>query len=188
LLGLLRPAPWLAIVITVIALDLVIYLQHIAFHKIPLLWRLHRVHHADLDIDATTGARFHPIEIVLSMLVKFGAILALGATPAGVLIFEVLLNAIAMFNHANARMPQAVDRVLRLFVVTPDMHRVHHSVLPYETDSNFGFNIPVWDRLFGTYRAQPEKGHLGMTIGLSKYLRAPTDRLGWMLLEPFKRS
>ncbi|HZP94472.1 MAG TPA: sterol desaturase family protein, partial [Burkholderiales bacterium] len=141
-----------AIVISVLALDLAIYLQHLMFHAVPLLWRLHRMHHADLEFDVTTGARFHPIEIILSMLIKFAAILVLGPPVLAVLAFEILLNATSMFNHGNVRMPPTVDRVLRWLVVTPDMHRVHHSVQPRETNSNFGFYLPWWDRLFGTYR------------------------------------
>lgn len=158
-----------AVLVSVIALDLIIYLQHVLFHAVPALWRLHRVHHADLDYDVTTGARFHPIEIVLSMLIKFGAIVALGVPVLAVVIFEVILNAMAMFNHANVRIPAALDRVLRWFVVTPDMHRVHHSVEDDEANSNFGFNLSWWDRLFGTYRDQPRAGHEGMTIGIHRY-------------------
>ena len=148
-------------------LDLVIYGQHVAMHKVPALWRLHRMHHVDLDFDVTTGARFHPVEIVLSMLIKFAAILVIGAPAMAVLVFEVVLNATAMFNHSNVRLPAGLDRVLRLVLVTPDMHRVHHSVIRRETDSNYGFNLPWWDRIFGTYRDQPEAGHTGMQIGLS---------------------
>ncbi len=159
----------LTIAIAVIALDLVIYLQHVMVHAVPLLWRLHRVHHADLDFDVTTGARFHPLEILLSLLIKFAAIVLLGAPAASVVIFEVLLNGTSMFNHGNVRMPAALDRVLRLFVVTPDMHRVHHSVNEDETNSNFGFNLPWWDWLFGTYRPQPRSGHEGMTVGINTF-------------------
>ncbi|MDX5445833.1 MAG: sterol desaturase family protein [Zoogloeaceae bacterium] len=178
---------WLAVVLAVIALDFVIWLQHVLVHAVPLLWRLHRVHHADLDYDVTTGGRFHPLEIVLSMLIKFAAIALLGAPVVAVVIFEVLLNATSMFNHGNLRLPAAADRVLRLFIVTPDMHRVHHSVHPDETDSNYGFNLPWWDRLFGTYRAQPRDGHETMTIGLREY-RDPqvADRLPGMLMIPFR--
>lgn len=157
---------WISVVIAVMALDLVIYTQHVLMHKIPMFWRLHRVHHADLDFDVTTGSRFHPIEIIVSMLIKFGAILILGTPALAVVIFEVLLNATAMFNHSNVRLPLALDGVLRLFLVTPDMHRVHHSAIRKETDSNYGFNLPWWDRLFGTYQAQPQAGHTGMKIGL----------------------
>lgn len=157
---------WLAVLIAVVVLDFVIWLQHVMVHAIPALWRLHRVHHADLDYDLTTGARFHPLEIVLSMLIKFAAIALLGPPVVAVVIFEVLLNATSMFNHGNVRLPGRVDRVLRWFLVTPDMHRVHHSVEDDETNSNFGFSLPWWDRLFGTYRAQPRAGHTDMTIGI----------------------
>jgi sterol desaturase/sphingolipid hydroxylase (fatty acid hydroxylase superfamily) len=177
--------PWLAVTLAVIALDLFIYLQHVLFHAVPALWRLHMVHHADLDIDVTTGVRFHTIEILLSMGIKAGAIVLLGAPPLAVLIFEVLLNATTMFNHSNIRMPAAVDRVLRLLVVTPDMHRVHHSIIRNETNSNFGFNLPWWDFLLGTYRSQPAKGHEGMTIGLEQFRDDRVERLHWMLALPF---
>ncbi|HFQ89744.1 MAG TPA: sterol desaturase family protein, partial [Desulfobulbus sp.] len=141
-----------ALLLSVLVLDLVIYLQHLMFHAVPLLWRLHMVHHADLDIDVSTGLRFHPVEILVSMLIKMATVAALGPPVAAVLLFEILLNGTAMFNHGNIRLPRSVDRVLRLLVVTPDMHRVHHSVIIRETNSNFGFNFPWWDRLFGTYR------------------------------------
>ena len=178
----------LAVVATVVALDLIIYLQHVMFHAVPALWRLHRMHHADLDFDVTTGARFHPIEIALSMVIKLAAVVVLGAPPVAVVVFEVVLNATAMFNHGNLRLPLAVDRVLRLFVVTPDMHRVHHSVVPAETNSNFGFNLPWWDRLLGTYRAQPAAGHEAMTLGIEQF-REPGDlRLDRMLVQPFRGS
>jgi sterol desaturase/sphingolipid hydroxylase (fatty acid hydroxylase superfamily) len=169
LLNALALPHWVKIVAAVVALDLVIYLQHVMFHAVPAFWRLHRMHHADLDIDVTTGARFHPVEILLSMVIKLAAVAALGAPALAVLIFEVLLNATSMFNHSNVRMPLGLDRVLRWVVVTPEMHRVHHSILPYETNSNFGFNAPWWDRLFGTYRAQPEAGHERMTIGIAQF-------------------
>jgi len=160
---------WVALLASVIALDFVIYLQHVMVHAVPVLWRLHRVHHADLDFDVTTGARFHPVEIVLSMLIKFAAIVLLGAPVVAVVIFEVLLNATAMFNHGNVRIPRALDRALRWLLVTPDMHRVHHSVTADETNSNFGFNLPWWDRLFGTYRDQPREGHAAMAVGIAEY-------------------
>ncbi len=146
---------WVSIVAAILVLDFVIYLQHVMFHAVPLLWRFHRMHHADLDIDVTTGARFHPVEIILSILIKLAAVAALGPPVVAVVMFEVLLNATSMFNHSNVRLPLALDRVLRLIVVTPDMHRVHHSVIPADTNSNFGFNVPWWDRLCGTYKAQP---------------------------------
>jgi sterol desaturase/sphingolipid hydroxylase (fatty acid hydroxylase superfamily) len=177
---------WLVVILSVVALDLTIYLQHVMFHAVPLFWRLHLVHHADLDFDTTTGIRFHTIEIVLSLGIKAGAVVLLGAPALAVLIFEVLLNATSLFNHGNVRLPTWLDRLLRLFVVTPEMHRVHHSVYPRETNSNFGFNLPWWDFLFGTYRAQPADGHESMTVGL-KHLRdeRTVERLHWMLLLPF---
>jgi sterol desaturase/sphingolipid hydroxylase (fatty acid hydroxylase superfamily) len=178
---------WVALAAGVVLLDLAIYLQHVLFHAVPALWRLHRMHHADLDIDVTTGARFHPIEITLSMLIKFAAIAALGVPPEGVLLFEVLLNGTSMFNHANVRMPVRLDRAIRAFVVTPDMHRVHHSIERDETNSNFGFNLSLWDRLFGTYRAQPRGGHEAMRIGIADF-RDPADCVGLpgMLAMPFR--
>jgi sterol desaturase/sphingolipid hydroxylase (fatty acid hydroxylase superfamily) len=176
----------LASLLGFLALDVAIYAQHVAFHKVPLLWRLHRMHHADLDIDVTTGVRFHPIEIVLSMLIKIAVVLALGIPPVAVFVFEVVLNATSMFNHGNVAMPSWLDRVLRLIVVTPDMHRVHHSIAPRETDSNFGFNLPWWDRLFGTYRAAPQAGHDRMTIGLSTFRDRAELRLDRLLTQPFR--
>ncbi|MBT4836198.1 MAG: sterol desaturase family protein [Methylococcales bacterium] len=158
-----------AIILAVIALDFIIYLQHVLVHAVPGLWNLHRVHHADLDYDVTTGSRFHPIEIIISMLIKFASIVVLGAPVVAVIIFEVILNACAMFNHGNIYLPQKIDNILRLFIVTPDMHRVHHSNLADETNSNFGFNLPWWDRLFGTYKAQPDKGHIDTTIGITTF-------------------
>ena len=178
---------WVAVPVAVIAMDFVIWLQHVMVHAVPALWRLHRVHHADLDYDVTTGARFHPIEIALSMLIKFATITVLGPPVVAVVIFEVLLNATAMFNHGNIRLPTALDGVLRWFVVTPDMHRVHHSIEDDETNSNFGFNLPWWDRLFGTYRAQPRAGHEAMTIGIHGHTDPrEVARLDGMLLLPFK--
>jgi sterol desaturase/sphingolipid hydroxylase (fatty acid hydroxylase superfamily) len=175
-----------AIMASVIVLDMAIYLQHVMFHAVPLLWRLHRVHHADLDFDVTTGARFHPIEILLSMLIKFAVIVLLGPPLAAVVIFEVLLNAMAMFNHSNVHMPLALDRILRMLIVTPDMHRVHHSHLADETNSNFGFNLSVWDRIFGTYRAQPAAGHTKMVIGIDTF-RDPDHcvKISGLLFMPF---
>jgi sterol desaturase/sphingolipid hydroxylase (fatty acid hydroxylase superfamily) len=169
----------------IVALDLAVYLQHVLFHAVPVLWRLHRVHHADTDFDVTTGTRFHPIEILVSTGIKCAAVAAIGAPAMAVLAFEVILNATAMFNHANARLPESVDRWLRRLVVTPDMHRVHHSLVRRETNSNFGFNLPYWDRLFGTYRAQPAHGHAGMTIGLEAFRDPKEVRLDRMLLQPF---
>jgi sterol desaturase/sphingolipid hydroxylase (fatty acid hydroxylase superfamily) len=177
----------LAVIVSIVAMDFIIYLQHVLVHAVPALWRLHRVHHADPDYDVTTGARFHPIEIVLSMLIKFATIIVLGPPVLAVVIFEVVLNATAMFNHGNIRLPAGLDRVLRLLVVTPDMHRVHHSVEDDEANSNFGFNLPWWDRLFGTYRDQPRAGHEAMTIGIHRF-SAPRE-VAWlhgMLLLPFR--
>jgi sterol desaturase/sphingolipid hydroxylase (fatty acid hydroxylase superfamily) len=177
---------WLAVIASVILLDLAIYLQHALFHAVPVLWRLHRMHHADLEIDVTTGARFHPLEILLSMAIKLGVVAALGTPAVAVLIFEVLLNATSMFNHGNVGLPLRLDRVLRWLVVTPDMHRVHHSVVPRETNSNFGFNLPWWDRLCGTYRAEPAAGHQAMTIGIEQFRDPGELRLDRMLLQPFR--
>jgi sterol desaturase/sphingolipid hydroxylase (fatty acid hydroxylase superfamily) len=177
---------WASVPLAVFALDLAIYLQHVLFHAVPVLWRLHRMHHADLELDVTTGARFHPIEILLSMGIKLGVIAALGTPAVAVLIFEVLLNATSMFNHSNVRMPARLERALRWVVVTPDMHRVHHSIVTRETNSNFGFNLPWWDRLFGTYRDQPAAGHLGMTIGIEQFRDAAEQRLDRMLTQPFR--
>jgi sterol desaturase/sphingolipid hydroxylase (fatty acid hydroxylase superfamily) len=169
-----------------LVLDLAIYGQHVLFHKVPVLWRLHRMHHADLDIDVTTGGRFHPFEILISMGIKIAVVIAFGIPVVAVLLFEVVLNATSMFNHGNVSMPAALDRVLRRLVVTPDMHRVHHSILRAETDSNFGFNLPWWDRLFGTYRAAPQAGHDGMTIGLPIFRDPEELRIDRLLTQPFR--
>jgi sterol desaturase/sphingolipid hydroxylase (fatty acid hydroxylase superfamily) len=177
---------WAAVIASVILLDLAIYLQHVLFHAVPVLWRVHRMHHADLEFDVTTGVRFHPIEILLSMGIKVGVVAALGIPAVAVLIFEVLLNATSMFNHGNVRIAARLDRVLRWIVVTPEMHRVHHSVAARETNSNFGFNLPWWDRLFGTYRAHPSAGHTGMTIGLEQFREPRELRLDRMLMQPFR--
>ena len=177
---------WIAIVAAVVALDLIIYLQHVMFHAIPVLWRIHRMHHTDLDFDVTTGVRFHPIEIALSMGIKLLAIAAMGASASAVVAFEVLLNATSTFNHANAAMAPARDAVLRMFVVTPDMHRVHHSTVVRETNSNFGFNLPWWDRLLGTYRAAPAAGHEGMTIGIAELRDQSELRLWRMIVQPWR--
>ena len=177
---------WLEVLVAVLLLDLAIYLQHMLMHRVPLLWRLHRVHHADLDIDMTTGSRFHTLEIIVSMLIKWAVIFLLGPALLAVLIFETLLNGMAVFNHANVRLPGTIDRLLRLLLITPDVHRVHHSILRHETNSNFGFNLSIWDRAFGTYIDQPEKGHSAMTIGIPEF-RDPeqVDRLPCMLTLPF---
>jgi sterol desaturase/sphingolipid hydroxylase (fatty acid hydroxylase superfamily) len=186
LLNYLAPPYWLAFAITLVILDLTMYLQHVLVHAVPVLWRLHRVHHADLDMDVTTGARFHPLEVILSMGIKLGVIVVLGAPAGAVIVFEVLLNGLAMFNHANVEVPLAVDRVLRWFVVTPDMHRVHHSIEADEANTNFGFNLPWWDRLFATYRAEPRGGHERMTLGIAGYRElSQCDRLWGMLVMPF---
>ena len=179
---------WLEIAVAVVVLDLIIYLQHVMFHAVPALWRLHRMHHADLDFDLTTGSRFHTIEIVLSVLLKLAAVIVIGPPAVAVVIFEVVLNGTSMFNHGNLRLPPGLDRVLRWVLVTPDMHRVHHSDIPAETNSNFGFNLPWWDRLFGTYRAQPSLGHEGMTIGLDTFREEADLHLHKMLVQPFKRG
>jgi sterol desaturase/sphingolipid hydroxylase (fatty acid hydroxylase superfamily) len=177
---------WLATPAAVILLDLAIYLQHVMFHAVPVLWRLHRMHHADLEFDVTTGLRFHPVEILLSLVIKLGVVVALGAPAVAVLIFEVLLNTTSMFNHGNVRLPARLDGALRWLVVTPDMHRVHHSIVPCETNSNFGFNLPWWDRLLGTYRHRPAAGHDGMTIGIAQFRDPAELRLDRMLLQPFR--
>ena len=188
LLNLVAAPQWLAILVAVVVLDLIVYAQHVLFHAVPVLWRVHRMHHADLDIDVTTGIRFHPVEILLSMVIKLSAVVALGTPALGVMIFEVLLNATSMFSHSNIRLPAALDGHLRRILVTPDMHRVHHSIVARETNSNFGFNLPWWDRLFGTYRAQPEAGHNGMTIGLSQFRDPGELRLDRMLMQPLRRE
>jgi len=185
LLNALTIPEWVAVLVAIVVLDLAIYLQHVLFHAVPALWRLHRMHHTDLDFDVTTGVRFHPIEIMLSMGIKLVVVAALGAPPLAVLVFEVLLNATSLFNHGNIRLPQLVDRVLRWVVVTPDMHRVHHSWHPDETNSNFGFNLPWWDRLLGTYKDQPRDGHEEMTIGINLFREPAWERIDRMLIQPF---
>ncbi len=179
---------WAAAVAGVVALDLVIYVQHVVFHHVPWLWRLHRMHHADVDIDVTTGVRFHPFEILLSLGIKIAAVLALGVPALAVLIFEVLLNATSMFNHANVALPRRLDRLARWIVVTPQMHQVHHSAVRAETDSNFGFNLPWWDRLFGTYRAEPSAGEEGVTIGLPDFRDEKERRITRLLTQPFRND
>ncbi|MGZ5916356.1 MAG: sterol desaturase family protein [Methyloceanibacter sp.] len=179
---------WLKVTLALLVLDLAIWAQHLVSHKVPLFWRLHQVHHADRDIDVTTAVRFHPVEIALSMLWKIVVVVPLGAWPLSVFLFEVILNACAMFNHANIALPAWLDRILRSVIVTPDMHRVHHSVLWREHDSNYGFNLSLWDRLFRTYVAQPEAGHAGMTIGLDPYQSAAPTRFGWSLALPFRQQ
>jgi sterol desaturase/sphingolipid hydroxylase (fatty acid hydroxylase superfamily) len=188
LLPALAVPPWAAFVLAFLALDLAIWAQHVAMHKVPPLWRLHRVHHTDVDYDTTTGVRFHPVEILASMLYKMAVVVALGAPAAAVVTFEVILSATSLFNHGNVRLPIGVDRVLRRAIVTPDMHRVHHSVYRDETDSNYGFNLSVWDRLFGTYRPQPRDGHENMAIGQPLFRTAAEGRLGRLLWQPLRRG
>ena len=186
LFNLIALPQWIEVVAAFLILDLAIYVQHVVFHKVPLLWRLHRMHHADTEIDVTTGLRFHPIEILLSMLLKFAVIAAIGAPPTAVLLFEIILNGAALFNHSNVRLPETLDRLLRLIIVTPDMHRIHHSDIRTETDSNYGFNLPWWDRLFGTYTNEPAKGQLGMTIGLRIFRAQGEQWLHRLLTQPFR--
>lgn len=176
---------WLALIAAILLLDLLIYGQHVLFHKVPLLWRFHRVHHTDLDMDVTTGIRFHPVEILLSMCIKIAFVVVLGAPVLAVMLFEIILNTTSMFNHGNVYIGATLDRCLRWFIVTPDMHRVHHSVIKDETDSNYGFNVPWWDRLFRTYRAQPQSGHLRMKIGQDEFQGAKAVHIGWLLVQPF---
>ncbi len=177
---------WFEILLTVILLDMTIYIQHLVFHRIPILWRFHRMHHADQDIDLTTGSRFHPVEIILSLWIKIVCVMLLGAPAVAVVIFEVVLNVSAMFNHSNAAMPLKLDRLLRRVIVTPDMHRVHHSVLIKETHSNFGFFLSVWDQLFKTYRAQPKQGHDHCVIGIERFREPKEQYLSKMLTQPFR--
>lgn len=188
LLNLVGLSAAVEIAVAVVALDLLIYGQHVLFHAVPWLWRVHRVHHADLEFDLTTGLRFHPIEILLSMAIKIAAVVLLGAAALAVLLFEVLLNATAMWSHSNIRLPFGADRLIRRLIVTPDMHRTHHSVVPRETHSNFGFNLALWDRLFGTYRAEPQAGHEGMIIGISEHRSVADLRLDRMLVQPFRKQ
>jgi len=176
----------LSIALAVVLLDGIIYWQHRLFHRIPLLWRLHRVHHADTHLDVSSGLRFHPVEILLSMVIKIAAVVVLGVDPVAVLMFEVLLNGMAMFNHGNVRLPLPTDRWLRLLVVTPDMHRIHHSILSNEYNRNFGFNLSCWDRIFASYCDQPQAGQLQMVIGLPEWRDDRTAGLGWMLRLPWK--
>ena len=188
LLPMLGLPDWLAFAVAVLVLDLAIYFQHRLFHAVPLLWRLHRMHHSDVDLDVTSGARFHPAEILLSIAIKLGVIAAMGPSAAAVLAFEVILNACSMFNHANVGLPARLERALRLVLVTPDLHRIHHSRDRIETDSNFGFSVPWWDRLFGTFRAEPARGQLGMTIGLDLFNGAQDQKLGALLMQPLRNE
>ncbi|WP_026942629.1 sterol desaturase family protein [Hellea balneolensis] len=179
---------WFEITLAFILLDFAIYLQHVISHRVPLFWRLHKVHHTDRDLDASSAVRFHPAEIILSMIYKCGVVLIIGPAALAVLIFEICLNASAIFNHANLKLPLGLDKALRVFIVTPDMHRVHHSVIESETNKNFGFNFSIWDKLFGTYKAQPEAGHDGMIIGLSEHQSASPSQLWWSLKLPFAKT
>jgi sterol desaturase/sphingolipid hydroxylase (fatty acid hydroxylase superfamily) len=179
---------WPVVFLSVVVLDFIVYLQHVMFHQVPIFWCLHRMHHTDLNIDVTTGSRFHPIEIFISMVIKVGVVIGLGIPPVAVVIFEVFLNVMAMFNHGNIYIPSGIDRVLRWLVVTPDMHRIHHSVLPQETYSNYGFNISLWDRLFGTYCHQPQNGHDRMDIGIEIFRNTKFLNLHWLLIQPFLNS
>ena len=178
---------WFEIVLSIILLDMLIYWQHVASHKFPIFWSFHKIHHGDRDLDVTTGIRFHPLEIILSMLYKFLCIFVLGPAAIAVFIFEITLNACALFNHSNIRIPTVLDKYLRLLIVTPDMHRVHHSILERETNSNYGFSLSIWDRVFKTYIAQPENGHNDMAIGLSEYQTDEPNHLRWCLFTPFKK-
>ena len=188
LLSLVDWPVWLEIILAVILLDMAVWAQHVASHRVPILWRVHKVHHADRDIDVTTGVRFHPVEIVLSMVYKLAIVIVLGPAAFAVVLFEVILNASAMFNHANVRLPLAVDRILRIVIVTPDMHRVHHSIILRETDSNYGFFLSIWDRICGTYLALPRDGHSGMLTGLAEYQDERPSSLIWSLMLPFKST
>lgn len=179
---------WLEVALAIVFFDFAIYYQHRLFHEVPLLWRLHKVHHSDLDFDTSTGVRFHPVEILLSLAIKSVLVVVLGPAPVAVLLFEVILNATALFNHGNVRLPEWLDYVLRWLLVTPDMHRVHHSIVGRETNSNYGFNVPWWDRWLGTYRAQPQAGHEAMHIGIDEYRRREQTTLGKLLLMPFVRG
>lgn len=178
---------WLAFLVSFLVLDFSIWFTHLLSHKIPILWKIHRMHHSDVDIDASTGIRFHPFEIVLSMLWKFFVVILLGAPWEAVLIFEIVLNGTALFNHANIKLPLAFDKILRLAIVTPDMHRVHHSIIAEEHNTNYGFNLSIWDRIFSTYTDQPKHGHDDMTIGLEQWQDDKPSRIDWTLMVPFKK-
>jgi len=188
LLNLVHLHPLLATVLAIVALDIIIYFQHIVLHAVPVLWRLHRMHHTDLEFDVTTGIRFHPAEIILSMGIKLLCVLLLGAPAIAVLLFEVLLNAASLFNHSNIKIPNKLEQLSRIVLVTPDMHRIHHSVYPDETNSNYGFTVPWWDKLFGTYKAQPRDGHINMDIGIAEFRQRRELWIDKMLLQPFRRK
>ncbi len=185
LFNLISAPYWLAFAVSFLVLDFAVWLSHLASHKVPIFWRVHRMHHSDIDFDVSTAIRFHPIEIILSMAWKYAIVLLLGAPAAAVLVFEIVLNGGAMFNHSNMKLPLWLDKYLRLFIVTPDMHRVHHSAEMRETDSNYGFNLSIWDRMFGTYIDQPKLGHDGMMIGLSEWQDERPTSLPWALSVPF---
>lgn len=188
ILNLIDLPVWIEFLLAFLVLDFSIWLQHVATHKIPVLWRLHKVHHADRDLDASSGVRFHPIEILLSMLFKCIIVLWLGPMVVAVVVFEIVLNATAIFSHANLKVPGKLDQSLRKLIVTPDMHRVHHSVIMQESQTNYGFNFSFWDRLFGTYQSEPVKGQTKMTLGLHDAQGSETQTLKWSLWLPFKRS
>ena len=188
ILNMLHWPSWMEVLLAVLVLDLVIYLQHVAFHAVPMFWKVHMVHHTDTEYDVTTAVRFHPVEAVLSMVIKIAVVAMIGASPTAVLTFEVLLNGMAMFNHANVRMPHVLERILRWVMVTPDMHRIHHSIIPRETNRNFGFNLPWWDRLFGTYLANPAHGHEQMTLGLRQFRNPACLKLRNILKLPFRQA
>ena len=177
---------YITILLSFILLDLVIYIQHVMFHRIPFLWRYHKLHHSDLDLDFTSGFRFHPIEIIISMIIKCSAVLAIGAPPISVLFFEIILNASSLFNHANLSIKKPIDSFLRIFIVTPDMHRIHHSIKDDETDSNFAFCLSLWDKLFGTYKGHPARGHKKMLLGLKNYRSLNNQTIKWIFLMPFQ--
>ncbi len=186
LFNLINLPTWIVFILSLLILDCIIYWQHRLFHTIPMFWRLHRMHHTDIEFDFTTAVRFHPIEIILSILLKLIVIFLLGAPAIAVMVFEILLSSSALFNHSNIKLSKSVDKVLRLFIVTPDMHRVHHSVYREETDSNYGFNIPWWDKLFGTYVDQPKDGHIDMSIGIEIFREEKDSRIDQLLLQPFR--
>jgi len=187
LLNMISLPLWLSVIIAIFVQDLIIYGQHVLFHHVPIFWRLHKMHHADIDYDVTTGARFHPLEICLSMGIKLGVVVLLGPPVVAVILFEIILSSMAMFNHANAKLPLKLDKIVRLFFVTPDMHRVHHSINAPEFNRNFGFNLAIWDRIFGTYKDQPDDGHTHMKIGLPEYQKNIKQSALWMILLPFRK-
>ncbi|WP_375574169.1 sterol desaturase family protein [Ahrensia marina] len=176
----------LVVLFVIVFLDFAVWLEHVVSHHWPWLWRIHKVHHADVDLDVTSALRFHPLEIIISMLWKGALVALLGAPAIAVLIFEIILNGMAMFNHSNVKLPLSIDRVLRPAIVTPDMHRIHHSIIERETNTNYGFNLSIWDRLFGVYTQDPVMGQQGMTIGLAEHQNREPTGLIWSLLLPFR--